>query len=108
MASQAKKLDQVFGALSNPTRRALLDAVANGEQTVLQLAKPHKMSLNAVSKHLKRLEDAGLVRREVDGSFHRISLDADAMKSAFKWMSHYAPFWADNLASLKRYVEEET
>ena len=101
----AKELDLVFGALANETRRSLLQQLRAGTRTVNELASPHEISLNAVSKHLKRLESAGLVRRTVDGTFHHIETDPEAMKSALKWMSFYAPFWTDNLASLKTMLE---
>ncbi len=101
----ARELDLVFGALGNETRRTLLEQLRTGSRTVNELASPHDMSLNAVSKHLKRLESAGLVRRTVDGTFHRIETDPAAMKSALEWMSFYAPFWTDNLLSLKTMLE---
>ena len=103
----ARNLDLVFGALGNETRRSLLEQLRSGSRTVNELAEPHEMSLNAVSKHLKRLESAGLVRRTVEGTFHRLETDPKAMKSALKWMSFYAPFWTDNLASLKNMLEGE-
>ena len=103
----ARELDLVFGALGNETRRGILEDLRHGGKTVLELAAPHPMSLNAVSKHLKRLEAAGLVRRTVDGSFHRIETDPQAMKAAMKWLSFYAPFWTDNLTSLKTFLESD-
>ena len=103
--SAARDLDLIFGALANQTRRELLHEVRSGSKTVLELAAPHSISLNAVSKHLKRLEAAGLIRRTVDGSFHHIESEPEAMKSAMKWMSFYAPFWTDNLESLKGLLE---
>lgn len=102
---ESQQLDLVFGALANPVRRSILDTVAKSKTTVVELAEPHAMSLNAVSKHIKYLERAGLVHREVDGSFHRISMNHDAMINAAKWLSHYVPFWGDALRNLKSYVE---
>ena len=101
----SQNLDLVFGALANPVRRSILDTISNGERTVVELAGPHSMSLNAVSKHIKYLERAGLVRRTVDGSFHRISIDPVALTRAAKWLSHYVPFWGDALLNLKSHVE---
>ena len=63
------------------------------------------MSLNAVSKHIKYLERAGLVRRKVDGSYHRISMNRGAMNDAARWLSHYVPFWGKAMQNLKTYVE---
>jgi DNA-binding transcriptional ArsR family regulator len=102
---ESQKLDLVFAALANPVRRSILDTIAKGERTVVELAEPHAMSLNAVSKHIKYLERAGLVRRCVDGSYHRISIDQAALVGAAKWLSHYVPFWGDALRNLKTYVE---
>lgn len=82
-----------------------MDTVAKSESTIVALATPHSMSLNAVSKHIKVLERAGLVYRKVDGNFHRISMNHAAMTKAAAWMSKYVPFWGDALRNLKSYVE---
>ena len=103
--TESHQLDLVFGALANPVRRSILDTISAGESTVVELAAPHSMSLNAVSKHIKYLERAGLVSRQVDGSYHRISMNQTAMVSAAQWLSHYTPFWGDALRNLKTYVE---
>lgn len=105
-AAQSAQLDRVFGALAHPVRRDILERVSSRDHTVVQLAAPHAMSLNAISKHVKKLEQAGLIRRRIDGSYHRISLDRGSMAQALRWMSHYVPFWHDNLASLKSGMEE--
>ena len=102
---ESHQLDLLFGALANPVRRSILDTISKGESTVVELAAPHSMSLNAVSKHIKCLERAGLIRRQVDGSYHRISMNQTAMNKAAKWLSHYVPFWGDALRNLKTYVE---
>jgi DNA-binding transcriptional ArsR family regulator len=104
---ESQQLDLIFGALANPVRRSLLDTISKGENTVVELAAPHSMSLNAVSKHIKYLERAGLVHRQVDGSYHRISMNQGAMTEAAKWLSHYVPFWGDALRNLKTYVESK-
>ena len=104
---QAQQLDRVFGALANPVRRSILDTIASGERTVVQLAAPHSMSLNAVSKHIKVLERAGLVQRHVDGSYHRISMDSAAMAEAARWLAHYVPFWRDAMHNLKNHAESK-
>jgi DNA-binding transcriptional ArsR family regulator len=105
-ASRQKSLDLLFGALAHPVRRSILDAVSKSDRTIVELAEPHHMSLNAVSKHIKKLESAGLIRRRVDGSFHRISMNRAAMKTGLRWMSRYVPFWRENLASLKTTLEK--
>lgn len=104
-AADGQQLDRVFAALANPVRRSILDTISRGERTVVELAEPHSMSLNAVSKHIKYLERAALIRRTVDGSYHRISMNKDAMQEAAKWLTHYVPFWGDALQNLKKYVE---
>ena len=104
----SQQLDRIFGALANPVRRAILDTVSEEDSTVVELAEPHAMSLNAISKHIKCLERAGLVQRTVDGSYHYISMDRAAMANAAKWLSHYIPFWGDALKNLKAYVEDKS
>lgn len=108
IAAHSNQLDRVFGALAHPVRRDILDQVSDGDRTVVQLAAPHAMSLNAISKHVKSLERAGLIRRHIDGSYHRISMNRDAMNEALRWMTHYVPFWHDNLQNLKAGLERES
>ena len=74
---------------------------------VTQLAKPFAMSLPAVSKHLKVLEEAELVAREVDGKVHRCSIDVQVLQDVERWLDTYRSFWAGTLASLARYVEQD-
>jgi DNA-binding transcriptional ArsR family regulator len=99
-------LDRTFRALAHPIRRSLLESLQEGPKTVVAMAEPHEVSLNAVSKHLKVLEAAGLVARERDGTFHRLSLNASAMTPAYEWLSHYARFWRANLGALKQHLEQ--
>jgi DNA-binding transcriptional ArsR family regulator len=101
------RLDLVFRALADPTRRALLGSLARGPAKVTDLAEPFKMSLPAVSKHLKVLERAGLLVRAVDGRVHRCSLTAEPLWEAEQWLSSYRPFWEQTLDALARYVEED-
>lgn len=105
-AAQGNQLDLVFGALAHPVRREILDRVSEEDCTVVQLAAPHAMSLNAISKHVKALERAGLIRRRIDGSYHRISMNREAMAEALRWMTHYVPFWHSNLHSLRANLEQ--
>lgn len=106
-ASAPDHLDLVFGALSNRTRRAVLAQLGQGPANISELAEPFKMSLPAVSKHLRVLERAGLVRRQVDGRVHRCTLEAGPLKDAEHWLAHYRVFWAQNLEALARHVEDD-
>jgi DNA-binding transcriptional ArsR family regulator len=99
-------LDSTFAALSDATRRGILARLARqGETSVSELAAPYKMSLPAVSKHLRVLEHAGLVARQKDGRVHRCRLRAEPMKDAAAWIEHYRQFWETQLDSLARYLE---
>ena len=100
-------LDSTFAALSDATRRGLLARLARqGETSVSELAAPYKMSLPAVSKHLRVLEQAGLVSRQKDGRVHRCRLRAEPMKDAAAWIERYRRFWETQLDSLARYLED--
>ena len=100
-------LDSTFAALSDATRRGILARLARqGETSVSELAAPYKMSLPAVSKHLRVLEQAGLVSRQKDGRVHRCRLRAEPMKDAAAWIEHYRQFWETQLDSLARYLED--
>jgi DNA-binding transcriptional ArsR family regulator len=99
------QLDATFGALSDPTRRAILARLASGEATVTQLAEPFEMSLPGISKHLRVLESAGLLRREIDGRIHRCRLAADPMKDAAAWIGQYRAFWESQFDALAKYLE---
>jgi DNA-binding transcriptional ArsR family regulator len=102
-------LDSTFAALSDATRRGILARLARqGETSISKLAAPYKMSLPAVSKHLRVLEHAGLVSRQKDGRVHRCRLRAEPMKDAAAWIEHYRQFWEAQLDSLARYLEDST
>ena len=104
----APELDAVFHALGDPTRRRMLAALAEtGEQTVGQLAEPFAISLAAASKHIKALESAGLIRREVRGRTHLCRLEPGPLASAHTWLSFYERFWTDRLDALDRLLREE-
>ncbi len=102
----SSRLDATFGALADPTRRAILARLARRELTVGELAAPFEMSLPAVSKHLRVLERAGLLRQQKDGRIRRCRLDAKAMKNAAQWIERYRRFWEQQLDALARYLEE--
>ena len=99
------RLDAVFHALSDRTRRALVARLADGPAMITELAAPFKMSLPAVSKHLRVLEEAELIRRTIDGRIHRCSLGPEPLQDAEAWIEHYRPFWEGTLEALARYVE---
>ena len=99
-------LNNTFAALSDPTRRAILARLAEGEAQVTELAEPFGMSLPAVSKHLKVLEKASLIRRHVDGRIHRFSVNPEPMVSARTWIETYQQFWEQQLDALGAFLEQ--
>lgn len=100
-------MDAVFHALGDATRRHMLRDLADGEKTVSQLAEPFAMSLAAASKHIKALENAGLIRREVRGRTHLCRLAPGPLASAHQWLSFYERFWTGRLDVLERLLREE-
>lgn len=105
--SQEDRLDLVFGALADRTRRSLLARLAEHSAMVTELAAPFNMSLPAVSRHIKVLERARLVERAVDGRVHVCSLQPEPLKAVETWLRHYRHFWTGTLDALARYVEDE-
>ena len=101
-----RQLDRTFAALADPTRRRMLEQLADGGRCVTDLARPHRMSLPAVSKHLRVLERAGLVRRTRCGRVHSLTLEAEPMRQAQEWIGHYRRFWEDNFDRLDAYLKE--
>jgi DNA-binding transcriptional ArsR family regulator len=104
-AAREAKLDAVFSALGDATRRRLLGRLAGGPATITELATPFAMTLPAVSKHVRILERAGLLRRERDGWYHRCHLDTRPLEGALAFLAAYRPFWEETLAALARHVE---
>jgi DNA-binding transcriptional ArsR family regulator len=104
---QTPQLDSVFHALGDPTRREMLRELAGGERTVGQLAEPFAISLAAASKHIKALENAGLIRREVRGRTHLCRLEPGPLASADAWLKFYERFWTDGLDVLEALLREE-
>ncbi len=100
-------LNNVFSALADPTRRGVLDSLAGGSLGVSELAAPHGMSLPGFMKHLRVLEDAGLIAREKEGRVVSCELSAAPMKAASTWMSRYEKFWSEKLDSLARYLYQQ-
>jgi DNA-binding transcriptional ArsR family regulator len=101
------RLDAVFHALGDRTRRALLARLAKRPAMITELAEPFDISLPAVSKHIRVLENAGLVRRAVDGRMHQCSLNSAPLATVEDWLRHYRDFWQSSLESLARYVESK-
>ena len=99
-------LDGVFNALADPTRRSILSGLATGEATVKEIAAPFSMSLPAVSKHLKVLEKAGLVDREVVGRTHTMRIRPAGLRTAAEWVEHYRAFWDVQLDRLEAFLDE--
>lgn len=98
-------MDRVFAALADPTRRRILAHLARGNQSVGKIARPHAMSLPAVSKHLRVLEKAGLLRRRRYGRVHDIELNAEPLRQAAQWVEEYRKFWEGSLDRLAAYLE---
>jgi DNA-binding transcriptional ArsR family regulator len=104
---QAPQLDIIFHALGDATRRQMLRELANGARTVGQLAEPFDISLAAASKHIKALESAGLIRREVRGRTHVCRLDPGPLASANEWLTFYERFWTASLDKLDALLRAE-
>lgn len=103
----ALQMDSIFHALGDSTRRSMLRNLVRGEQTVSQLAEPFSMSLAAASKHIKALENAGLIRREVRGRTHFCSLNPGPLASAHDWLGYYTRFWTESFDRLEELLREE-
>lgn len=100
------KTDRTFKALADPTRRALLTQLASGAARVTELAAPHQMSLNSVSKHLRVLEAAGLVRRRVRGREHWFEFQQPPLAQAGQWLGDMLAFWEARLDALDDYLQQ--
>lgn len=101
------RLDILFHALGDATRRHMLRDLAGGERTVSQLAEPFDISLAAASKHIKALERAGLIRREIRGREHFCNLEPGPLASAHEWLSFYQRFWTQRIDILERLLRED-
>ncbi|WP_370677943.1 ArsR/SmtB family transcription factor [Pleomorphomonas sp. PLEO] len=105
MVSAEERLDAVFHALSNKTRRQLIADLAKHPARVNELARPYDMSVNAISKHLFVLEKAGLLERRQDGNTQSCALTPLALSSAAEWIEHYRQYWTSQLDALASFVE---
>ncbi|GAA3912730.1 ArsR/SmtB family transcription factor [Luteimonas lutimaris] len=100
-------LNELFRALSDPTRRAMLCELAEGPRTVGELAAPFEISLAGASKHIQMLERAGLIQRDVRGRVHTCRLDARPMHAGAEWLRHYEHFWNKKLDALEAILKAE-
>jgi DNA-binding transcriptional ArsR family regulator len=100
-----ESLDAVLGAVADSTRRAILARLATGDARVTEVAGDFPISLNSVSKHVRMLERAGLVRREIRGRDHFLSLNAAPLAEAADWIDYYRGFWEEKLAALEEFVK---
>jgi DNA-binding transcriptional ArsR family regulator len=101
-----QQLDRVFGALSDPTRRAILARLARGDATVNELVAPFDLAQPTISKHLKVLEHAGLVSRGRDAQFRPVRLNAGPLRGAAQWIGDYQRFWEESLDRLGDYAKK--
>jgi DNA-binding transcriptional ArsR family regulator len=101
---QSARLDGVFNALCDPTRRAILARLTGADARVTEIAVDFPISLNSISKHIRMLERAGLVRRSIVGRDHVLSLNADPLAEAQAWIEKYRRFWDGRLAALDAFV----
>src|SRR6185436_10145389 len=101
------RLDLLFGALSDRTRRSMLQRLERAPATLGELAAPYDMSLPAASKHFRVLERAGLVKRAVDGRVHTCTLEPKPLREVDRWVAHYRAFWEDRLDALAELVEDD-
>ena len=106
MAATAERLDRTFGALAHPTRRAILARLARGEASVTKLAEPFDMSLPAISKHLKVLQEAGLIARGRERQWRPARLQARPLKEVAEWTERYRRFWEESYDRLDEYLDE--
>lgn len=105
-AQKAGQLDRVFAALADPTRRAILEKLAQGEATVNALVAPFGLSQPTISKHLKVLEQAGLVTRGREAQFRPVRLNAAPLAGAARWLGDYRRFWEQSFDQLEEYVKD--
>ena len=104
--AREKRLNRTFAALADPTRRAILARLAKGEASVTELAEPFDMTLPAVSKHLKVLEQAGLIARGRERQWRPARLDPEPLKEVAEWAERYRRFWEERYDRLEEYLEE--
>src|SRR5437868_14299143 len=104
--SHSQRLDTTFAALADPTRRAILARLASGEASVAELVKPFEMSMPAISKHLKVLENAGLIARGREAQWRPCRLEAGRLKEVASWVENYRRFWDESFDRLVDYLKD--
>ena len=102
------QLSRIFSALSDPTRRAMLRRLGHEEMSVADLSQPFNMTKSAITKHVKILENAGLLRRTIDGRTHYCRLEAKPLQEASEWMKFYEKFWNEKFDALDAFLEKDT
>lgn len=108
MVNYSTSLDNTFSALSDTTRRAIISKLADGEISIMEIATPFNMSLPAVTKHIRILEQAGLVKRRKAGRVNYCRLNAKPLQDASKWLVFYQEFWDAKLDSLANFLENDS
>src|SRR6266496_1993213 len=103
----AADLNQVFSALADPTRRAILQGLIERPSTIKEIARPFPVSFNAISKHVMVLERAGLLRREIRGREHHCWIESRPLRDASRWLEYYRQFWEMRMDALEVYVEKK-
>ena len=104
MGERQIRLDQVYGAIADPTRRAILGTLSRGDIRVGSLADRFPISFNGVSKHVKVLERAGLLERRIQGREHWLRLKPGALRDAARWLDHYRTFWDERLEAMEKFL----
>jgi len=105
MVKQTELLDGVFRALADPTRRSIIARLAEGPATIGELGEPFDMTKPAITKHIKVLENAGLLTREIDGRLHRCEIDPRPLAEAQHWVAEVRAFWEDRFDDLANYLD---
>ena len=106
MVNSSGTLDRIFGALADPTRRGMLHRLSRGSASIGELGEPYEMTKGAISKHVKALESAGLLQRQIDGRIHRCALATDQLAIAERWVSDVRAYWEARFDDLANYLEE--
>jgi DNA-binding transcriptional ArsR family regulator len=106
MRSDDDQLSKIFAALANPTRRSILARLAEGEATVNEIAEPFKMTLPAISKHIKVLERAGLITQGQKAQYRPCTIDATPLEEVFKWTAQYRPIWEARFDRMDDYINQ--
>ena len=100
-------LDYLFKALSDSTRRNIIEQLSERKLMITEIASKYDMSLPAVSKHIKVLEKAGIIKRDKDGKMHEMSLNKEAMETAWIWIEKYRKFWESSFDSLEKFLDKK-